>query len=211
MDGDDTSKEVPMTIPRTLLTLSGAPAHPAPLERAALVIIDAQAEYTASGTLPLVGFDDAVAETARLLALARRHHVPVFHVVHHGPPGAPLFDPGGPGSAIVPPLAPAEGETVIVKHLPNAFAGTDLLARLQASGRQELIIAGFMTHMCVSATTRVAVDLGYRATVVAGATATRDLPDASGGVVPAADLQRSELAALADFFAVVVDSARAWS
>ena len=199
-----------MTAPQTLLAMAGAPAHPSALDQAALVIIDAQAEYLPSGNLPLEGIDAAVSETARLLELARRHGTPVFHVVHHGPAGSPVFDPQGPGSAIIPAVAPKEGEAVVTKGLPNSFAGTDLHARLQATGRKELIIAGSMTHMCVSATTRAAMDLGYRNTVVASATATRSLPVPTGGVVPAAELQRNELAALADMFAVVVKDADAW-
>lgn len=198
-----------MTPPRTLSSLSGAPAHPSPLDRAALVIVDAQVEYT-SGNLPLAGIDAAVAEVARLLDLARRQGVPVFYVVHHGPAGGPLFNPEGPGSAIIPAVAPRAGEAVVVKGVPNAFARTDLHARISATGRTELIVAGFMTHMCISTTVRAAFDLGYRATVVAAATATRDLPAPTGGVVPAAELQRGALAALADVFAVVVKDHEAW-
>lgn len=200
-----------MSAPRTLFSLAGAPAHPSAFDRAALVIVDAQVDYTARGSLPLVGIDAAVEETARLLELARRHGTPVFHVVHHGPVGSPLFDPQGPGSAIISAVAPRDGEAVVTKALPNAFAGTDLFQRLQATGRPELIIAGFQTHMCISATARAALDLGYRNTVVAGATATRDLPGTLGGVVPAAELQRAELAALADRFAVVVKDCGAWA
>lgn len=198
-----------MTAPRTLFAMAGAPTHPSPLDRATLVLIDVQAEYTA-GALPLAGVDAAVAECARLLDLARRSGVPVVHVVHHGRPGG-LFDPEGPGSAIVPAVAPLEGEAVVVKGMPNAFTGTGLLDRLKAAGRPELIIAGFMTHNCVSATARGALDLGYRATVVAAATATRDLPDPLGGVVSAAELQRAELAALADRSAIVAADHRAWA
>ena len=200
-----------MTAPRTLLSMAGAPTHPSPFDRSALVIVDAQVEYTSRGNLPLAGLDAAVEEIARLLALARRHGVPVFHVVHHGPAGSPIFDPQGPGSAIIPAGAPSQGEAVVTKGLPNSFAGTDLHARIAATGRKELIIAGFMTHMCISATARAALDLGYRNTVVAAATATRDLPGPMGGVVPASELQRNELAALADMFAVVVNDSKVWA
>ncbi|MCR6632783.1 MAG: cysteine hydrolase [Magnetospirillum sp.] len=196
--------------PKTLLDFAGAPRHPAPLERAALVLIDHQREYV-DGALRLPDVDGAVAELARLLALARSHGAPVFHVLHHGRPGGPLFDPAGPMAAVIPALAPRETEVVVTKALPNAFAGTELHARLQAAGRPELIVAGFATHMCVSASVRAALDLGYRTTVVAGACATRDLPDPAGGVIPAAQLHRAELAALADRFAVVVENAAAWS
>ena len=38
-----------------------------------------------------------------------------------------------------------------------------------------MVITGMMTHMCVDATTRAAVELGYHTTVISDATATRDL------------------------------------
>jgi len=118
-------------------------------------------------------------------------------------------------TANIPGLEPWDGEAVVAKALPNAFAGTDLHARIQAAGRGEIVLAGFMTHMCVSTTARAALDHGYRTTIVAAAAATRDIPDPAGGVIPAAALHRTELAALADRFAVVVaDSAtlaRAWA
>ncbi|HLO78990.1 MAG TPA: cysteine hydrolase family protein [Magnetospirillum sp.] len=198
------------TLPQTLLQLAGAPLHPAPLDRAALVLIDHQMEYV-DGNVRLAGMDAAIDEAAALLALARRHGVPVFHVLHHGRPGGAVFDPNGPGVAVIPTLAPLPGEQTVVKSLPNSFAATDLHARIQASGRTELIVAGFATHMCVSATTRAALDLGYRTTVVAAACATRDLPAPDGGVVAAHTLHRAELAALADRFAIVVADVSAWA
>lgn len=196
--------------PKALLELAGAPRHPAPLDRAALVLIDHQMEYV-NGVLPLAGMDAAVDAAAALLTLARRHGLPVFHVLHHGRTGAAAFDPAGPGVTVIAALAPAADEQIVVKGLPNSFTGTDLHARLQATGRSELIVAGFMTHGCVSATARAALDLGYRITVVADACAARDLPDPAGGVVAAATLHRVELAALADRVAVVVPDATAWS
>ncbi|CAO3381205.1 cysteine hydrolase family protein [Azospirillum argentinense] len=197
------------TTPKTLLALAGAPSTPSPLDSAALLLIDAQREYT-EGALPLVGVEAAVAEAARLLERARKAGTPVFHIVHHGKPGGSLFNPEGPLSGIVAPLIPLDGETVVVKHLPNAFAGTDLDALIRATGRTELIVAGFQTHMCVSSTVRAALDLGWRTTVVDAASATRDLPDGTGGVIPAEALHRANLAALADRFAVVVRDSRAW-
>jgi len=199
-----------MTNPaRTLLDLAGAPSHPSALDRSVLVLIDAQRDYL-DGALPLVGIEAALEEAAKLLALVRRAGVPVVHVVHHGKPGGALFDPTGPGSQILPAVAPIDGEFIVTKGLPNSFAGTELNERLQQIGRPELILAGFMTHMCVSATARAALDLGYRNTVVAKAAATRDLPDGAGGLVQAAELHRANLAALADRFSIVVPDHRVW-
>src|SRR5262249_7106340 len=102
------------------------------------------------------------------------------------------------------PADPAPDEAVIQKSLPNAFASTDLASRLAALKKPHVILAGFMTHLCVEATARASIDLGFKATVVASATATRDLPDAlTGATVTAAEVQRNALTAIADRFATV--------
>lgn len=201
-----------MSRPRTFLELVGAPTHPSPLDRAALVLIDIQDEYV-DGALPLAGVHEAAGQAARLLDLARANGVPVFHIVHHGPAGGPVFDPDGPFIGIMPAVAPLPGEPVVLKHHANAFLETALDALIRQTGRDELIIAGNMTHVCVSATTRSAAERhGYRVTVVGDATATRDLPDPQGGgIVPARVVHQAALTELADAFAVVVKDAGAWS
>jgi nicotinamidase-related amidase len=191
--------------PKTLLEMAGAKPAPARLANAAVVVIDAQHEYV-DGALALPGVAPALDEIGRLLARARAATVPIIHVVHHGRAGG-LFAPDSHGVEIAAPAAPAPGEAVVAKSLPNAFASTDLASRIAALKRPEILVVGFMTHMCVEATARAAIDNGLKATVIASATATRDLPDPlSGAVVPAADVQRNALAALADRFATVVSS-----
>lgn len=192
--------------PATLFDLAGVQPVPARLAESVVVVIDAQQEYV-DGALPLAGVEQAVAAAARLVQRARAAGAPVVHVLHRG--GGRLFNPAGRLFAAVEPLAAQTGEAVVEKRLPNAFAGTSLQQVLKATGRDRLIVVGFMTHMCVSSTVRAALDLGYTTTVVAAATATRDLPDGHGGVVPAAAVQQAALAALADRFAVVVDEVEA--
>jgi nicotinamidase-related amidase len=193
--------------PTTLLQIAGVAAAASPLRASVLVMIDAQREYT-EGRLPLHGVEAAIAEAAKLLRIARAEGMPVIHIVQHSAPGRPLFDTTTHFVDIVPELTPVAGEEVVIKTLPNAFASTALEGKLRAiaaaTGRRELILAGFMTHMCVSATSRAALDLGFRNTVVAAATATRDLPDPLGGIVPAETVHRTALAELADRFATVV-------
>jgi nicotinamidase-related amidase len=188
----------------TLASFAGSSQIPSQPRDSVLLFIDGQREYT-SGRVPLAGIDLAVEEGARLLDFARSWRMPVIHVIHHGRPGGALFDPHGEGAQFIAALAPRAGEIVLSKSLPNAFAGTELATRIRDTGRREIVIAGFATHMCVSATARAALDHGLRSTVVAAATATRDLPHAlREGVMPAAWLQRATLAALADRFSVVV-------
>lgn len=197
-----------MERPKTLLQLAGASTAPSAWESAALVLVDVQREYT-EGRLPLAGADAAVTEACRLLDLARAKSAPVFHIVHRGRKGG-YFDLEGPFGAIVAALTPRRDETVMPKALPNAFAGTELDAMLKHAGRSEIVVAGFATHMCISSTVRSALDHGYRTTVVAGACATRDLPDPLGGVIAAEALHRAALTELADRFAVVVPGVAAW-
>ncbi len=189
------------TPPPTLLQIVGATQERARLSDSTLVIIDAQREYV-DGKLALPGIGDTLAAAAKLLARARAAGTPVVHVVHRG--GGALFDPHGAYFEIAAPLTPRAGESVVQKTLPNAFAGTNLADVLVKLGRKKLIVIGYMTHMCVSSTVRAALDAGYKTTVVAGATATRDLPDGHGGTLPAAAVQAASLAALADRFATVV-------
>ncbi|WP_149535655.1 isochorismatase family protein [Siccirubricoccus phaeus] len=191
-----------MTTPKTLLELAGAPLAPSRLEAAALVVVDAQGEYR-DGRLPLEGIGPALARLAALLDAARAAGTPVIHIAHKGRAGG-LFDRDAAGGAILPEAAPLGGEAVIEKPLPNAFAQTGLQEALAATGRRELILAGFQTHMCVSSTARAALDLGWRVTVAADAAATRALPDPLGGEpFTGAALHRAALAALADRFAIV--------
>ncbi|OGS91903.1 MAG: isochorismatase [Gallionellales bacterium GWA2_59_43] len=188
-------------LPRTLFEMAGATPETARLSNSVLVIIDAQREYV-DGALPLVGVDAAIAETAQLLARARKSGTPVVHIVHRG--NGALFNPATPAFEIVAPLRPQAGEAVIEKMRVSAFAGTGLEEVIQRTGRKNLIVVGFMTHNCVSSTARAARDLGYAPAVVAAATATRDLPDGKGGIVTASVLQATSLAALADRIAAVV-------
>jgi nicotinamidase-related amidase len=189
----------------TMLQMAGAAPTPATTADGVLLIIDAQREYT-DGLLPLPGVDEAIGALATLLEKARKAGTPVVHVRHQSKGKA--FNPSSAGYEIVAPLTPRAGETIIDKGLPNAFAGTDLAKHLAASGRKNLIVGGFMTHMCVSATVRAATDLGFMSTIAADTVATRDLPDATGGATIGADaINRITLAALSDRFAWVVAKA----
>lgn len=198
-----------MAEPRTLTQIAGAPLTPSPLASSALLVIDLQNEYQ-SGALPLDQLDRALNETKKLLSLARANGVPVFHFQHKTGPGAPIFDPDGPYFGLIDSVKPVAGEAVIEKNYPNCFTATGLDDQLKASGRTEVIIAGAMTHMCISATARSAFDHGYRATVVADACATRSLPGALGGSIPASQVHETALAEIADGFNVVVKNADAW-
>lgn len=146
-----------------------------------------------------------MSRAAALLAAARAARAKIVHVAHRGTPGG-LFDRLHHRGAFIEMLRPQTGEAIVEKRRPNAFSGTNLV-ELVGPPDTSIIVAGFMTHNCVSSTVRAALDHGYRITVAADACATRDLPYASG-TIAACDLHRAELAALADrhaHVAVVAD------
>ncbi|MCK1652412.1 cysteine hydrolase [Bradyrhizobium sp. 149] len=190
-----------MTAPKTLLELSGADLNPPKLGQSCLVLIDIQNEYRA-GPLALPDAEPAIAVAAKLLARARQSGAAIFHIAHRGKPGG-LFDRTADRGAIAAELAPLANEAVIEKELPNAFAGTDLQAQLAAGGLKNIVLAGFMTHMCVSSTARAALDLGFRTTIDADSCATRDLPNGRGGVLSARTIHEVALAELSDRFAII--------
>ncbi|MCV7419902.1 cysteine hydrolase [Mycobacterium yunnanensis] len=186
----------------TLRALSELPSTPAPLAESTLVLIDCQNTYT-QGVMQLEGVQEALDEAAALLDRARSAGIPIIHVQHSDGPGS-LYDIDGESGAIVTRVAPRDGEAVVTKQYPNSFVETNFDDQLKAVGAENLVIAGFMTHMCVNSTARGAFNAGYSPTVVAAATATRSLPGVGGEPVTASTLQAASLAALSDLFAIVV-------
>ncbi|MEF9885877.1 isochorismatase family protein [Streptomyces sp. P9-A4] len=191
-----------MTASATLRDVIGLPQELPRLADATLILIDFQNTYR-SGVMRLDDAERALAAGARLLAAARAAGAPVVHVVNDGGEGTP-YDIRAETGAISDEVAPIEGEKVVVKQFPNAFHATGLeetLKDLGASG--DLVIAGFMTHMCVLFTAQGAFNLGYRPTVVAEATATRTLEAPDGTVVTSDALQAAGLTTVADLFGMV--------
>lgn len=190
-----------MTTSATLRSLSGIADSPAALATSTVVLVDFQNTYT-RGEMELEGWDAALDAAAELLRRARESGATVIHVQHDGGEGS-AYDIREDIGAIHDRVAPVDGEAVVVKQAPNSFVGTNLGELVDAAGHDDLVIAGFMTHMCVNYTTEGAFLRGNRPTVVAAATATRSLPSVAGDV-PADQLHRAALAGMADLYATVV-------
>ncbi|MEM9357697.1 MAG: cysteine hydrolase family protein [Pseudomonadota bacterium] len=196
-----------MTMPKTLLELAGADLTPVKMRDACLILIDMQNEYL-DGPIAVAGAQEAVAEAAKLLQAAREGEAPIFHIAHKGKAGS-LFDRDAVRGQIIEAVAPQPGEGIVEKQLPNAFAATELGDMVAKTARTNIVLCGFMTHMCVSSTARAALDLGYRTTIVEAACGTRDLPDRDGGVIPAATIHSVAMTELSDRFAVIARDASA--
>ncbi|MGW0642793.1 MULTISPECIES: isochorismatase family protein [unclassified Streptomyces] len=183
----------------TLRELNGFDAAPATLTGSTLILVDFQNTYT-RGVMELDGWQPSLEAAADLLARAREAGTKVVHVINDGGEGTP-YDIRAEIGQIHPAVAPADGEPVVVKQAPNAFHGTDLGEHVPAG--QDVIVAGWMTHMCVAFTAQGAFLRGNRPTVVADACATRSLP-VLGSDLDAAQVHDGALATIADLYGVVV-------
>ena len=187
----------------TIREIAGLPEAPAKLSESALIMIDCQNTYR-DGIMQLEGVEDALRNAKQLLDRARKAGSPIFHIQHDAGVGSP-YDLTASNGQISDIVAPQDDEPVIVKRYPDSFSSTDLENQLQALGSKNLILAGFMSHMCVSSTARGGFDRGYSVCVVENTTATRELPDGKGGMIPASEVQRTSLRGLADLVAIIVD------
>ena len=170
-----------------------------------LIVIDVQRafdEWVAAGQRR--NNPDAEARIAELLAAFRQAGAPIIHVRHDSTDPASRLHPGAPGNAVQAFARERAGEPVLVKHVNSAFIGTDLEARLRASGAGTVVICGATTNHCVETTTRMAGNLGFEAWLARDATWTFDRAGPDGDLHAAEDLHAATLANLHDEFARVV-------
>ncbi|MEW9552563.1 isochorismatase family protein [Nonomuraea sp. NPDC050783] len=188
-----------MTVSTTLRDVIGLDGDLPRLSEATLILIDFQNTYR-TGVMALPDADTALDAAARLLERARAAGARVVHVVNDGGEGSP-YDIRVEIGQIDKRVAPVDGEPVVVKGFPNSFHETELLEVLRRSAAgPELVLAGFMTHMCVQFTAQGAFNRGYRPTVVAEACATRPLAGPDGTPIPAQALHAAALTTIGDLF-----------
>ena len=104
-----------------------------------------------------------------LPAAKRNRGNPTLRIGDEGPMGRILIV-GEPGTAILPELAPIDGETVIEKPGKGAFYATELGDILGDRGIRQLVFAGVTTEVCVQTTMREANDRGYECLLAEEAT-----------------------------------------
>lgn len=174
-------------------------------EKTALLLIDIQD-----------GFDDpywgvrnnpeAEKNASRLLQNWRQSKRPVFHVQHLSTEENSPLRPDRSGSALKDCVRPIQGEPVICKNVNSAFIGTDLQKILNEQGVSELVICGLTTDHCVSTSTRMAGNLGFKTYIISDATATFQKIGPDGRLWSADDLHSSALASLHNEFATALST-----
>jgi len=141
----------------------------------ALVIVDMIEDFVREGGALYCGATMAkiVPVVRRELERARAGGEPVVYLTdNHLANDAEfaMFPPhaiaGTKGAAIVPELAPRDGEVVIPKRRYSGFFGTDLDITLRERGVDTLRLVGDCTNICVLYTAADARNLGYAVEVM---------------------------------------------
>jgi nicotinamidase-related amidase len=175
-------------------------AFPLQRSAVALIVIDMQRDFTEPGGFGASLGNDVsritkiVPDVKRLIAGFRDARLPVIHTMEchrpdlsdlppakrdrgnpslrigdNGPMGRILIA-GEPGTAILPELAPIDGEIVIEKPGKGAFYATELGDIMKHEGIKQLVFAGVTTEVCVQTTMREANDRGYECLLAEEAT-----------------------------------------
>ncbi len=175
--------------------------------KTALIIIDVQdgLDEPIHGTR---NNSDTETNMARLLADWRVSGRPIFHVQHMSTNPNSTLRPNQSGNAIKRVVAPQGDEPIIQKQVNNTFVGTDLEVRLRGAGIDSVVLIGLTTEHCVSATARMAGDLGFTVYGVADATACFDHTGYDGKHYPAETVHAVSLVSLQDEFATIVTTAQ---
>lgn len=141
-----------------------------PIERSALLVIDAQDSFKAGARWALRSNHDFERNNDALIRAWREASLPVIFIMHTDPDEA--FRPTSPHFRLMSFIQRREDEPLLIKTTRNAFTSTNLQARLDALGVTRVVVTGIQTEQCCETTTRLAADLGYDVDFVTEATCT---------------------------------------
>jgi nicotinamidase-related amidase len=163
----------------------------------ALIVVDVQNEFSATGQRPVPNHSEALEHIRLRIQQARQLCQPIAWIIHYNKPSeSRAFVPGTWGAEPSPGLGPALGfgpEKRFEKNVFGAFTATGLEEWLRTLGAQSLLLVGFYTHMCLSTSAREALVRGFEVAIDPNATGARDLADEILGHLTADEVRRSAL------------------
>lgn len=175
----------------------------------ALVVVDAQNEFSAGGRRPVPNHSMALAAIQRQVDRARQESRPIAWILHHNKlHETPAFIRGTWGAAFSPGLGPQAGsgiEALFEKEVYGAFTGTSMEEWLRLNEVQSVLIVGFYAHMCLSTCAREALSRGFQVLLDPEATGSCDLESEFFGKQTAEEVRRSALLHLTNMGAIIAD------
>ena len=163
----------------------------------ALIVIDAQNEFSQDGQRAVPNHASAVAQIEKRVDEARREKRPIAWVQHFNKPHeSAAFVPGTWGAELSPGFGPVDDagpEKLFQKTVFGAFYQTELEQWLEEVGATSVLLVGFYAHMCLSTTTREALVRGIEVFIDPNATGACDLEHAELGRLSADEVRRSAI------------------
>ena len=133
----------------------------------------------------------------------RKHALPVLHVQHISDNPQSQFH-NKQNQEFKSGFEPVASEPVFQKTVNSAFIGTNLETYLRKNQICHLILVGLTLPHCVSTTTRMAANLGFRGTLLADATASFTLSNKNGQSISPETIHEINLLSLQDEFAQIL-------
>ena len=178
----------------------------------ALLVVDAQNEFSAAGLRPVPNHTVALETILFHVRQARRERRPIAWIRHHNRPHeSKAFVPGSWGAELSSGLGPVTGqgpERLFDKDVFGAFGAPGLEAWLRELGVTGVLIVGFYAHMCVSTSAREALNRDFAVELDPEATGSCDLEDPALGSLTEEQVRRSALLHLTHMGATLVRPAR---
>jgi nicotinamidase-related amidase len=157
-----------------------------PGRRPALLLVDMVRAYLEPESPLYAGVESTLAPAAAVLAAARNAGIPVVYtqvryagdgrdggIFFRKVPALAVFAGDHEWGEIAPEIAPAPGETIVVKQYASAFFGTSLSSTLTALRVDTVIVMGYSTSGCVRASAVDALQFGFIPLVVRDAVGDR--------------------------------------
>ncbi|MBX5452747.1 MAG: isochorismatase family protein [Acidobacteriia bacterium] len=152
----------------------------------AVLVVDFTNGFTDPSYPTGADVSSAIAETRRLLDIARERKLPILFtaIAYDDPdrdgghwvrkiPALKALRMGTPAAEVDPRLERRLSEPLIVKRFASAFFGTDLCSRLQFMRVDTLVVCGASTSGCIRATVIDAIQYGFYCIVPETAVADR--------------------------------------
>jgi len=163
----------------------------------ALLVVDAQNEFSPDGLRPVPNHAAALARIRAHVQQARDECRPIAWVRHYNKPHeSKAFVPDSWGAELSPGLGPVTGygpERLFDKDVYGAFTATGLEDWLLGHQVTAVSIVGFYAHLCLSTSVREALVRGFEVQVDPDATGATDLRDPVLGRLTADEVRRSAL------------------
>lgn len=173
----------------------------------ALVVVDAQNEFSAEGLRAVPNHAEALEHIRDLVAQTRQDGRPIAWIRHYNKPNeSRAFVPGTWGAELSSGLGPHPGfptEKLFEKDVYGAFTGTGLEEWLRDIGADSVLLVGFYTHMCVSTSAREALVRGFEVAVDPEGTGARDLDHELLGHQSADEVRRYALLHLSNMGVII--------